>query len=150
MKIKIQKIHEDAKLPRKENKHDSGWDIFSVQDYIIKPNGRVKVSTGLIWEPQADYNEDFIIEAQVRAKSGLALNEGLSVLNGVGTVDMTYRDEICVLLYNTSRHEVKINKGQKIAQLVFQKLPIFTIEEGIIDLKHTINRKGGFGSTGLI
>lgn len=86
-------------------------------------------------------------EIQVRPRSGLALKQGLTVLNTPGTIDEAYRDEICVLIVNLSRKEQRIKIGDRIAQLVVA--PVVLSEVEVIDTLGGNDRMGGFGSTGL-
>ena len=91
---------------------DSGFDLYSVEEKTIKSFGRDILSTGVKLNIPEHY------EIQVRSKSGLALNDGLMVLNSPGTVDQGYTGEIKVILFNTSDKQITIKKGQKIAQAV--------------------------------
>ncbi len=94
MKAIFQKINVDAKLPTKANDTDMGWDVYSVESKTIMPGGRVKIPTGLIWQPEMtnEEKESFICEIQVRPRSGLAYNDGVTVLNAPGTIDCFSED----------------------------------------------------------
>jgi dUTP pyrophosphatase len=124
---------------------DSGFDLRSTEDIWIQANDRKLIPTGLRFDIPDGY------EIQVRSKSGLALNQGLFVLNSPGTVDSGYQGEIKVILFNTTNDRIKINKGQKIAQAVL--CPV--VNGKWIDLVKVINidkkdrNDNGFGSTGL-
>jgi dUTP pyrophosphatase len=124
---------------------DSGFDLYSVEEIKINSFGRVLIPTGLFIDIPDHY------EIQVRSKSGLALNQGLMVLNSPGTVDQGYTGEIKVILFNTNNHEVIINKGQKIAQAVFA--PVVCGKWIQWERKDKIEDKDrsdkGFGSTGI-
>jgi dUTP pyrophosphatase len=150
MKAVFQKIHKNAIIPKKANNTDAGYDVFSTEDYTIFKRGRVLIKLGLIWEPKLTEEEknNEVWEIQVRPKSGLAINEGITVLNSPGTIDQDYRDEIGVIIINHSGHDVEIKKGQKIAQFIFDKKPKVEVCEGLIDLKKSPNRGGGLGSSG--
>lgn len=139
--VRIKKLHPDARMPRYEFPGDSGADLFSVVDLTLAPLARAAVPTGLAAEVPLGY------ELQVRPKSGLALNRGLTVLNTPGTVDSGYRGEIKVILINLGEEPVEIKKGQKIAQLVFSPVvqTAFTEVEALAD---SDRGAGGFGSTG--
>jgi len=141
LKIKIQKISEDAIIPSYAHSDDAGMDLFSIKDYILKPGHRCLVKTGLKMEVPNGY------EAQIRPKSGLTLRDGITVLNTPGTIDAGYRGEIGVIVINHSSKPYKIEKGQKIAQMVFNKIEKakFVSEK----LGKTKRGEGGFGSTGL-
>lgn len=87
-------------------------------------------------------------EAQVRSKSGLSLKSGIIVLNSPGTIDENYRGEVGVILMNVSENDYKVEKNQKIAQMVINKVEHFKVEE-VLELSETARGEGGFGSTGL-
>ncbi|MEM2956510.1 MAG: dUTP diphosphatase [Candidatus Pacearchaeota archaeon] len=142
LKIKIQKIHPNAVIPEYNYKDDSGMDLFSLKEIKIKPRHRVVVPTGLKIEIPKGY------EMQIRPKSGLAIRNGITVLNTPGTIDAGYRGEIKVILINHSSKAYKIEKGQKICQAVFNKIErakIIVSEE----LSKSERDDKGFGSTGL-
>jgi len=141
IKIKMQKIS-DVPTPSYAHKGDSGVDLHAAEAFILKPMERKLVSTGLKLEIPYGY------EGQVRPKSGLALNHGISHANAVGTIDSSYRGEIKVPLINLSNESYKIEKGKKIAQLVFAKVEEIVFEE-VEELNNTTRNEGGFGSTGL-
>lgn len=106
------KLNDDAVEPKYNYDGDSGFDLYSTEDVTIPPFGRVLIPTGLSFDIKDGY------EIQVRSKSGLALNQGLMVLNSPGTVNNSYTGEVKVILFNVNNHQVKINKGMKIAQAV--------------------------------
>jgi dUTP pyrophosphatase len=137
--------HQDAVEPKYAYPTDSGFDLHSVEEISIEGFGRALVSTGL----HLDIPENY--EVQVRSKSGLALKQGLMVLNSPGTVDQGYTNEVKVIVFNTTKETVKIEKGQKIAQAVLcpvvcGKWLEFQRVEKIEDKDRSDN---GFGSTGL-
>jgi dUTP pyrophosphatase len=142
LKILVKKLCEEAKIPKLEHAGDSGVDLFSVEETILKPGERKIIKTGLSMAIPEGY------EGQIRPKSGLSANFGISVLNTPGTIDSCYRGEVCEILVNHSEKEFVVEKGKKIAQMVFQKVekPEFHITE---ELDETTRGKGGFGSTGL-
>lgn len=143
--LKVKKLREDVVLPQRAHSTDSGLDLFAAEDVVIWYGEQKLVPTGIAIELEPGY------EAQVRSKSGLALKDGLFVLNSPGTVDHGYQGEVGVILYNTSRTKVaQIKKGQKIAQLVIQKVELpEVIEVDEIYNEGTDRGDGGFGSTGL-
>ena len=143
LKVKIMKINERAILPHYAHDGDAGVDLYSTEDYVLKPGQRVLASIGIIIAVPQGY------EAQIRPKSGLALNHGISVCNSPGTIDSGYRGEIGVIAINYSKEEFKIGKGTKIAQLIFNKIEKAEFEE-VKDLDDTKRGQGGFGSTGLV
>ena len=132
-------------LPKYETPGSSGMDIRAniEQTICLKPMQRTLVKTGLYLEM------DPSIECQIRPRSGLALKKGLTVLNTPGTVDADYRGEIGVILINLSDEEVHIEDGERIAQMVFQKVE--KMEWQLVDsLESTQRGEGGFGHTGKI
>lgn len=140
--VRFKKIHPNAKEPKFALSEDVGADLFCVEDVTIKANGRELVHTGLVMEIPRGY------EGQIRPKSGLALNKGLTVLNTPGTIEDTYRGEVCVILLNTSSKVVTIEAGSKIAQFVLKKREYFSFKE-VEDVSTDTERgTGGFGSTG--
>jgi dUTP pyrophosphatase len=141
-KILFKKLSSDCILPRYAHDEDAGMDIFSAQDAVIEPFQWVQVHAGFAMELPHGY------EAQVRSKSGLALKNGLFVLNSPGTVDENYRGEMCVVLMNLSKEKYKVEKHQKIAQMVINKVEHFECVEAD-ELSSTSRGEGGFGSTGL-
>lgn len=114
-----------------------------IDSILLEPNARVLIPTGLFLGIPNGY------EIQVRPRSGLALKQGITVLNTPGTIDADYTNEVGVILINNSNQTVVIENGERIAQLVMNKVEQFDWSEvqSKTDLKKT-DRKGGFGSTG--
>ena len=139
------KLNDDAVEPKYNYDGDSGFDLYSTEDVTIPPFGRVLIPTGLSFDIKDGY------EIQVRSKSGLALNQGLMVLNSPGTIDNSFAGEVKVILFNVNNHQVKINKGMKIAQAVLTSV----VNGKWVQLNklNNINDKdrgsNGFGSTGV-
>jgi dUTP pyrophosphatase len=126
----------------------SGFDLRAnlSEPIVIKSGGRVIVPTGLYFEIPANF------ELQVRARSGLAIKHGITVLNGIGTIDSDYTGEIGVILINHGENDFIVNHGDRIAQGVFSSV----INKNFIKLNKVIKitennerGNGGFGSTGL-
>jgi dUTP pyrophosphatase len=138
------KTHPRVALPRYESKGASGMDLraFLDSDITIPPMGRVKIPTGLRIEIPAGY------EAQVRPRSGLAIESGLTVLNSPGTIDSDYRGELEIILVNLGAQSVIIKDGQRIAQLVTAPVCRAIVEEADT-LEETRRGSAGFGSTGV-
>jgi dUTP pyrophosphatase len=138
-------LDEDVKSPSYAYETDSGFDLFSTIDTVLKPLERALIPTGL----KIDIPENY--EVQVRTKSGLALNNGLMVLNSPGTVDQGYTGEIKVILFNASNEPNKIEKGMKIAQAVV--CPVINGKWVNLVRKEKVESKdrneNGFGSTGI-
>jgi dUTP pyrophosphatase len=158
VKVSIELLSEDAKMPKYANPFDSGMDIYVSEEIIIKPRETVLVKTGLKFAIPEGY------ELQIRPRSGISLNTPLRIPNSPGTIDSGYRDELCIIVQNTSEtmseeiHTIrdkgnkkgiyKILKGDKICQMVLSKVPRMDLE--IVDSVKEIgnDRKGGFGSSG--
>ncbi|MBS3097218.1 dUTP diphosphatase [Candidatus Woesearchaeota archaeon] len=141
IQIKVKKIKDNAIIPSYAHDGDAGVDLYSTEDYLLKPGERVLVSTGIKIAIPKGY------EAQTRPKSGLALNKGLSIANTPGTIDSGYRGEVGVIAINLGKEDIKIDKGKKIAQMVFNKIEEAEFEE-VDELDNTKRGEGGFGSTG--
>ncbi|MBI2654555.1 dUTP diphosphatase [Candidatus Woesearchaeota archaeon] len=139
--IKIKKVA-DVKTPFYAHNGDSGVDLYSAEECMLMPMERKLVATGIMASIPYGY------EAQIRPKSGLALNHGISHANCVGTIDSSYRGEIKVPLINLSDKPYKIENGKKIAQMVFAKVEEAIFEE-VNELDETTRNEAGFGSTGL-
>lgn len=128
-------------VPKYQTAGSAGCDLVSSEDVTIPAGGRCLVGTGLKMEIPSGF------EGQVRPRSGLALKNGITVLNSPGTIDSDYRGEVKVILSNTSTLDYSVKKGDRIAQLVFSQIfrAIFQRTE---DLSKTERSSGGFGSTG--
>jgi dUTP pyrophosphatase len=141
----VELVHEDAKVPSYAYPSDSGFDLCSTIEINIPPFGRALIPTGIKLSIPEEY------EIQVRPKSGLALNQGLTVLNTPGTVDSGYVGEIKVIVFNTNNETVTVSKGMKIAQAVL--CPVVCGKYVSLELTNKVEDKDrgdkGFGSTGL-
>lgn len=142
MKVKVKKISEKAIIPKMAHKGDSGFDLYSVESTELKPGERKLVKTGIKISMLPG------LEAQVRPKSGLAIKNGVTVLNTPGTIDSGYRGEIRVILANLGKKTFKVEKGKKIAQLVFARVECPELIK-VKELDETKRNESGFGSTGL-
>jgi len=124
---------------------DSGFDLYSTEDVELSPFGRELIPTGLFVDIPDNY------ELQIRSKSGLAIKDGIMVLNSPGTVDEGYTGEIKVIIFNTNNHKVQIKKGQKIAQGVF--MPVLCGRwvnfQKVESIRSKDRNNNGFGSTGV-
>ena len=142
--VKFKKSNVDATTPKYAYPTDSGFDLYSTEECLILPFDRKLVPTGI----HIDIPENY--EVQIRSKSGLALKQGLMVLNSPGTIDQGYTGEIQVILFNTTKDKVKIEKGQKVAQAVLCPVVagkwINLVEDEINSKDRSDN---GFGSTGI-
>ncbi len=143
--LNYKKLHPDAVTPFYNYPTDSGFDLHSVEEIVIPAFGRALVPTGLSFDIETGH------EIQVRTKSGLAINQGLMVLNSPGTVDCGYTGEVKAIIFNTNPHEFTITKGMKVAQGVY--CPVANGEWVNLNEVKTIKDKdrssNGFGSTGI-
>jgi dUTP pyrophosphatase len=124
---------------------DSGFDLFSSENVNIPAFGRALVPTGFLFKIPQDF------EIQIRPKSGLALNEGLTVLNTPGTVDEGYTGEVKVIVFNTNPTDYQITKGMKIAQAVISRCVTgrWVILSKVDSINDGDRADNGFGSTGI-
>lgn len=135
-----------GELPRYETENSAGLDLRALLDepMIIKPMERVLIPTGIFLEIPNGF------EGQVRARSGLSIKHGLTMVNGVGTVDSDYRGELKVPMINLGSEEFKVESGDRIAQIVFAKYETVSFEavSSTEELEKTERGVGGFGHTG--
>lgn len=146
-KINRVKIYsKSGEIPRYETENSAGLDLRALLDapMIIKPMERVLVPTGIFLEIPSGF------EGQVRARSGLSIKYGLTMVNGVGTVDSDYRGELKVPMINLGSEEFKVESGDRIAQIVFAKYETVSFEsvDSTEELEKTERGAGGFGHTG--
>ncbi len=128
-------------LPRYQTRGSSGLDLYAAEDSLVKPGTVRAIPTGIALEIPAGF------EAQVRPRSGLALNHGIGILNAPGTIDSDYRGEVKVILFNFGKRTFKIKKMDRIAQLVFSR--VLKIKwKHVKALKNSSRGAGGFGHTG--
>lgn len=146
IKVNFQKLAhaQDLALPAYESAAAAGADIRAAlpeASVILQPMERAAIPTGLAMSLPAGY------EAQLRPRSGLALKQGLSLVNAPGTIDADYRGEVKVIVINLGQEPIEISHGMRIAQMVFA--PVIQAEfEAVETLDETIRGAAGFGSTG--
>ena len=140
MKLQIQKIA-DVPTPQYKHEGDAGFDLHAAESCVLEPGQRKIVPSGLRMAIPHGY------EAQVRPRSGLAAKHGISVVNTPGTIDSGYRGEVGVILINHGDKAFTVEKHERIAQMVINKVELVDIEE-VKDLDDTSRGDGGFGSTG--
>lgn len=139
MKLLIKKLFPEAKVPQFALAHDAGLDLSSIEDIVFAPGERKGIRTGIamaIPEGHAGLIWD---------KSGIALKRGLKVMGGV--IDAGYRGEIVVIAKNLSDEIITFSVGEKVAQILIQKVECFEIEE-VTELSESVRGAGAFGSTG--
>jgi dUTP pyrophosphatase len=142
MRIRIQRIHPDAKLPVYAHgpNEDAGMDLCAVEGIVLEPGIPNLVATGLTLEIPPGY------EAQVRPRSGLALRHAITMPNAPGTIDPGYRGEIRVILLNLGPEAYAIHAGDRIAQMIVARYE--TAEWAEESLADSTRGEGGFGSSG--
>lgn len=134
-------------LPSYKTEGSCGMDLRANLEEVktLKPLERAMIPTGLFFEiPKG-------IEGQVRARSGLSLKKGITLINGIGTIDSDYRGELGILVVNLSDEEVTIEDGDRIAQMVFMAYEVahWIQVESLEELSETERGEGGFGHTGI-
>ncbi len=143
IKVLVKKLDPSVILPSYKTNGASGMDLMAFIDKTIelKPGESCLVPTGLSFAFSKDY------EIQIRPRSGLAAKNKISVLNTPGTIDSDYRGEIKVILFNHGQKIFKINKNERIAQMILTPVIKIDLEE-TNELPQSIRGEGGFGSTG--
>ncbi len=144
LKIKKLENSQGLALPKYETAGSAGMDLIaSIDEDIIIKSGEIKlVKTGIAIALERGF------EAQIRPRSGLALKNGITVLNTPGTIDSDYRGEICVILINHSKLDFVVSRGMRIAQMIIAKYAQAEIVE-VENLDETVRGSSGFGSTGV-
>lgn len=138
MKIKVRKLNDSAIIPTQATTGSAGFDLYATETHVIWKGDTRLVPTGIALAIPQGY------EGQVRSRSGLA-SRGVVVANSPGTIDSDYHSELGVLIHNQSKHSITISKGDRVAQLVINKIPVVEFVE-VDELVCT--GRGGFGSTG--
>lgn len=142
MNIPIKKLKESAILPEYQTAQAAGMDLHACVDgpVTLAPMERQMIPTGLAIALPVGY------EAQVRARSGLSIKHGITMVNGIGTIDADYRGEIGVLVINLGQEPFTIEPDMRIAQLVINRYETATWQV-VDELDETARGDGGFGST---
>ena len=141
MKVEIKKLDVGLPTPKYAKHGDAGMDVYARESTVIQPSEHKLVGTGLALAFPYGF------ELQVRPRSGLAYKHGVSIVNSPGTVDHGYRGEVGIILINHGKAPFVVNRGERIAQFVFNKVEMVHLEE-VADLSSTDRGAGGFGSTG--
>ncbi|MCP4121495.1 MAG: dUTP diphosphatase [Bacteroidetes bacterium] len=137
--LKSKKLHEDAILPTRANLTDAGYDLYALESTTIYQNTHQLVKTGISLEIPEGY------VGLIWPRSGLSYKYGLDVFAGV--IDSGYRGDIGVILYNSHSSVYNIKAGDRIAQILFQRVESFDLVE-VKNLDNTQRGQGGFGSSG--
>lgn len=143
MKVKVVN-KSNLSLPEYKTHGSAGMDLRASLEapLVLKPLTRELIPTGLFLSIPEGY------EGQIRGRSGLAINNGISLANGIGTIDSDYRGEVKVILINLGNEDFVVNNGDRIAQLVLTKYESIEFE-AVEDLDDTNRGDGGFGHTGV-
>ena len=144
MKVLLKRIHSnDLPLPQYMTSGAAGVDLYAAleEEITLKPGQRKLIPTGIAISLPPGY------EAQIRPRSGLAINHGITLLNTPGTIDADYRGEIKVIVINLGDKEYILKKAERIAQMVFSQVATAQLVE-VQDLDDTDRGEGGFGHTG--
>jgi dUTP pyrophosphatase len=141
VELAVKLLHPAARLPQRAHPGDAGADLFSVEEVTIPAGERRDVGTGLALAIPAGH-AGFVLP-----RSGLAFKHGIMVVNSPGLIDAGYRGEVRVALYNSGNEPLLVGVGERIAQLVMQRVeePEFV---ATAELPETIRGDGGFGSSG--
>ncbi len=131
----------DELMPKKAHHDDAAYDVRARIDLDLPPNETMLIPTGLSLELPIGY------EAQIRPRSGLALKHSLTIVNSPGTIDAGYRGEIGIIIMNIGKTVYNVKRGERIAQMVINKLPEVELIQ-VENLSKSNRGAGGFGSTG--
>lgn len=140
--FKVATVHANAVIPTRATSGSAGLDLSSVEDVVIPPSSWKSISTGIIVSIPVD------AYARIAPRSGLAFRHGLAI--GAGVVDSDFRGPIKVIMFNHGATEFAVKTGDRIAQLILEK--IYTIDPVLVipsEIDETSRGSGGFGSTGL-
>lgn len=140
--LKLKKLDADLPTPKYANPGDAGLDLYAREDVVLKPGERRIIGTGIAIAIEPGY------AGFVQPRSGLAAKQGFSIVNTPGLIDSGYRGEIGVIGLNTDTAKaIEIKRGDRIAQLVIQEVPMVELIE-VDELDETERSAGGFGSSG--
>lgn len=143
--MKVKRLTETSKLPERNHENDAGFDLFSDEEIVIPPLERRVIKTGISVSLDFIENKDFSVYLRIAPRSGLSVKKGIDVFAGV--IDIGYRGEILICLFNSSKEDVEIKQGDKIAQMiptVIYKTEVLDVE----NLDETDRGEKGFGSSG--
>ena len=145
MKLNIKRINDNAKIPTYGSDYAAGLDLYSSVDLLIPANTRKLVSTGISIAWNGDDAKNYYL--RIAPRSGLSVKNNIDI--GAGVVDYDYRGELFVCFINNGNSDYSINKGDRIAQAILEKINRFDIIQEVNNLESTNRGEGGFGSTGV-
>ena len=137
--LNVKKLNENATVPTKVNKSDAGYDLYALEGTIIDKHSHKLIKTGISMQIPEGY------VGLIWPRSGMAYKHGIDVFAGV--IDSSYRGDVGVILYNSQYSNYNIEKGDRIAQIIFQKIEDFDLNV-VENLDDTSRGAGGFGSSG--
>lgn len=143
-KMKVQRLHPDATIPTKAHANDLGWDLHNLEEVTVSAGERKLIRTGIaIGFPQTEIGN---VGGIIKDRSGVASKQGLFVHAGV--IDPGYTGEVKILMFNSTKEDITIRPGAKIAQLVL--MPVFIVSDVQVvgNLDETQRGDAGFGSSG--
>lgn len=143
--INVKRLTETARLPERAHDNDAGYDLFSDESTVIPAQERRVIKTGISVAMTALSSDMFSSYLRIAPRSGLSVKKGIDVFAGV--VDISYRGEIMVCLFNSSKEDFEILKGDKIAQMIPTVIVKETLQE-VDKLDETARGEKGFGSSG--
>ena len=139
MSLQVKKLSENAELPTRGSKEAAGYDLHSAYDYFVLANGKELVKTDIsVKIPDGHYG-------RIAPRSSLAWKNHIDI--GAGVIDSDYRGNVGVVMFNHGNENLIIKKGDRVAQLILEKISILEVEE-VEDLDLTVRGDGGFGSSG--
>ena len=143
MQINVKKLKPNALLPQYQTEQAAAMDVRACLDapMTLQPLERAMIPTGLAFELPVG------TEMQIRARSGLSIKYGITMVNGVGTIDADYRGELNILLINLGQEPFTVEPDMRIAQLIIARYEAVTLQQ-VDQLSETARNSGGFGSTG--
>ncbi len=142
IQLELKQLDTGLPLPKYAHAGDAGLDLFSAEDLVLEPGARALIPTGIAIAIPEGY------AGFVQPRSGLAIREGLSIVNTPGLIDSGYRGELKIIAINTDPAKaIEITRGERIAQLVIQAVPVVEIVP-VEELDDTERSIGGFGSSG--
>lgn len=142
MELHVKRLTPSAQIPVRSTAHASCFDLHADAEGVIAPGARALIKTGLAVAVPPGY------EVQVRSRSGLALKQGVAVLNSPGTIDADYRGEVGVILINHGTEPFTYKRGDRIAQMGVYRVEMCPAVE-VAALEDTARGAGGFGHTGV-
>ncbi|HOW29604.1 MAG TPA: dUTP diphosphatase [archaeon] len=143
--IKIKRLTETAKVPTKAHEEDAGYDLYADEEKIIPAQSRESIHTGIAIELPDLQEENKEIYVRIAPRSGLSVKSGIDIFGGV--IDRGYTGELVVCMFNSSKEEFKVNKGDKIAQMI----PTIIYKDNLVEvteLQESKRGEKGFGSSG--